>query len=305
MDTSPDCVVTMGAVRAGDSLKKTWPVVRLGYRVPRLRFDGVAHSVFDRACNVACGDSLLTLSATRSDGPTMLVIGAATEPEFRRIFDRGDAIRCRGGVIELRGATVDLRRATVWRAPARRRSLGVRDLNARLLVARARLAQVQDAQPSVIGTTTLTTELERACRTLDGADLVRCAGRLIGWGEGLTPAGDDYLVGLRAALGALAQGDARRIAFLRACDALLASAPSRTTPISAHYLRLAAVGDFNADLLAAVDALLCEHDIDEASRAIDAALAVGATSGADALAGIVSGFAAWAECPSPLHGGNA
>src|SRR5213596_3598639 len=75
------------------------------------------------------------------------------------------------------------------------------------------LAQIRRSQTSVIGNcaTPSTAEFEHACRALDVASAYRCIQRLIGWGEGLTPAGDDYLVGVRAALAALARGDDRRL----------------------------------------------------------------------------------------------
>jgi len=67
----------------------------------------------------------------------------------------------------------------------------------------------------------------------------------------------------------------------------------RTTPIAAHYLRLAAQGHFNADVRNLRDALLCEHDLGCVEGVLDAALAVGATSGADMVTGLLAGIAAW------------
>ena len=52
--------------------------------------------------------------------------------------------------------------------------------------------------------------LVEACRAFDGERAARHASSLIGWGEGLTPAGDDFLVGLIAGLDALVGGDGRR-----------------------------------------------------------------------------------------------
>ena len=42
--------------------------------------------------------------------------------------------------------------------------------------------------------------VEEACRKLDVAVARERIERFAGWGEGLTPAGDDYIVGLCAAL---------------------------------------------------------------------------------------------------------
>ena len=73
----------------------------------------------------------------------------------------------------------------------------------------------------------------------------------------------------------------------------LAAQRSRTTPIAAHCLDLAALGHFNADILRAIDAIHSEPVADAAERALDEIMAVGATSGADALTGILSAFDAW------------
>ncbi len=65
----------------------------------------------------------------------------------------------------------------------------------------------------------------------------------------------------------------------------------RTTPISAHYLRLALRGAFSERLTALLDTVAdgpergALHD-SRLDAAIDAVAAVGATSGADALAGV-------------------
>jgi hypothetical protein len=76
--------------------------------------------------------------------------------------------------------------------------------------------------------------LADACRALDRERATRHAERLIGWGEGLTPAGDDFLVGLIAGLDALASGDPRRRSFLEAVAATLVRDASRTTPIASQ-----------------------------------------------------------------------
>ena len=51
-------------------------VERIGYLVPAADFDGDVHSVFARACNIACGELLLTLVVPGlGDGPTTLRLG--------------------------------------------------------------------------------------------------------------------------------------------------------------------------------------------------------------------------------------
>jgi Protein of unknown function (DUF2877) len=277
-----------------------WPVTRLGYRVPRIEFDGVVHAVFARACYFECGDALLTLgAATLADGPTTLLLGREVVVDLRRAFRRGETVRCRGGRVRSAGMTLDLRHADIWRVPDPRPTLDAGALAARVKLARMRLAQARRTRSSVLDRSgeVAIDALIRACRDLDAAGAIERAARFVGWGEGLTPAGDDFLVGLCAVLNALAGSNAGRHAFVERVRATLAMQRSRTTPIAAHCLALAAQGHFNADVLNAIDAIRAEPDAHAAERTLDEVMGAGATSGADALTGILAGFAAW----SGLH----
>lgn len=275
---------------------RTWLVDRIGYRVPRERFDGIVHGVFARACYIDCGGPLLTVVAAGvADGPTMLVLGADATADLRTVFSPGDALRCRGGRVLGPSVVLELARAKTWRPPKPRSLLSRHDTVARVAMARARLVEVRPARTSVLNRSgdAAIAGVEHAVRRLDVANALARMERFVGWGEGLTPAGDDYLVGLFAALGALVHDDAARRTFLGRMRDFVTSQCARTTPISAHWLALATRGHFNADLLRALDALRAEPDAHAARDAFDTLIGVGATSGADALAGILSGFAAW------------
>ena len=135
--------------------------------------------------------------------------------------------------------------------------------------------------------------LATACRGLDVPAAHAQAQRLVGWGEGLTPAGDDCLVGMLAALHALAPGDLPREHFRNALAAHIAGSAQRATRIAAHYLRLAAAGPFTEPLLSLRDALLGQADEARVDAAVQRTLAVGATSGAGTVAGLLAGLTAW------------
>jgi len=69
--------------------------------------------------------------------------------------------------------------------------------------------------------------------------------------------------------------------------------PEAEDAIAAHYLRLAAAGHYTEPLIRLRTALLCEDDGNVVDAALQSALALGATSGADAVSGLVAGLLAW------------
>ena len=277
-------------------------VESIGYLVPATEFAGRVHSAFARACNLACNDTLLTLCAPGAgDGPTTLRLACGAPDDLRDLFDVGERIHCRQGRATTRRAQLRLADASVWRPADPGPPLPSSRIEAHLRNAHVRLAQRRGTHPSVIDAegAPLAAALRDACRALDGEQAARQVDRLIGWGEGLTPAGDDLLIGLLAGLDAQVRGDEARRRFHGWLAALLASRTERTTPIAAHYLRLAANGHYTEPLIRLRTALLCEDGDDVVDAALRSALDVGATSGADTVSGLLSGLLAWLPARAP------
>jgi hypothetical protein len=132
--------------------------------------------------------------------------------------------------------------------------------------------------------------LLQALHVGDRSGIRESAALLAGLGPGLTPAGDDYLVGLMAGLrvwpsplnnSGLSPDDA--------CQIFLEATEGRTTLLSRAFLHSAKVGLFGESW----HRLLAELAGGEAKgirRAARRILASGATSGADALAGFLSPY---------------
>lgn len=278
----------------------TLGVLSHGYLVPRHdNLAGRVHSVFEHACNLACeaphGIGLLTLcTSALPDAPTSLRLAPGADADLRALFRVGEPVSGGGDAWRVGTAQLDLRVARLWQPAACAVHLATDRLRANWRRAELHLAQPQHPQ-SVLhaAAAPVVAALTLACRDLDIGAAASHAARLIGWGEGLTPSGDDFLVGLLAALRALAHDETRRSAFWVALAAHIASQVQRTTPIAAHYLRLAAGGHFGEPLLRLRDALLTQADAWRVDAALQHALAVGATSGADMLAGFLAGLSAW------------
>jgi hypothetical protein len=103
---------------------------------------------------------------------------------------------------------------------------------------------------------------------------------LIGLGPGLTPSGDDFLMGALALLDALGQAEIHAAL----AQAVAAAAPALTSPLSACFLEAAAAGHVGERLHRIVASVLA-GDVD---AAVATARRIGHSSGWDMLAGIAT-----------------
>jgi hypothetical protein len=115
----------------------------------------------------------------------------------------------------------------------------------------------------------------------DRGQIQGAAAKLAGLGGGVTPAGDDFMLGAIHAL--WAAGEMDREPDLG--SAVVEAAGSRTNAVSLAWLRAAARGEAGNEWHALFDAILAGHPIDEVARVL---IRRGHTSGADALAGFVA-----------------
>jgi hypothetical protein len=110
----------------------------------------------------------------------------------------------------------------------------------------------------------------------------------LGCGRGLTPSGDDFVMGLLLTLNRWPRSGWNG-SLLAALNAqLIAAARQRTTTLSAALLACAARGEADERLIAALD-FICTGQGDEA-RQVAGLAGWGASSGLDALAGMAAGL---------------
>lgn len=127
-----------------------------------------------------------------------------------------------------------------------------------------------------------------ALRVGDRQGIAAGAAALAGLGPGLTPAGDDFLLGLMVGLRTWPQFLAGRgLSVEGACRTIYGAAAGRTNLLSMALLRSAReglLGEVWHELLAA----LRQGQACEVRRAADRVLGFGGTSGADALSGFLA-----------------
>ena len=245
---------------------------------------GRVHSVFERAVNVLGDDDrLLTFH-----GPGRLAAPfaiALSEPLPLAAFAPGAALEATSAGLEIGGVFLDLRLAEVVdTAMTPRTDPG------------PLASAVGESQGTACGSALSSPRaLDGRRHLLDGiarADARRFvdgARRLVGLGEGLTPAGDDFLVGALAILHAFLPGFVLGHPLI-AID-LGAAARAGTTLVARDFLLHALDGRFSQVVLALVAAA---SEL-EARRLLAELLTMGATSGADTAAGMRVALAALAR----------
>jgi hypothetical protein len=130
--------------------------------------------------------------------------------------------------------------------------------------------------------------------TADIPSALRRTSHLAGLGSGLTPAGDDFIMGALYAAWIIHPYD---IASILAQEISNNAAPL-TTSLSAAWLRAAGRGEVGILWHQFFDALVSAN-LTQIHQALDKILAVGETSGADALTGFIGTLESWREETEP------
>lgn len=236
-------------------------VARLG---PKTRLPGRRHSVFARAVNFQTADgALLTVQ-----GPGLLAAPFAIALTTWSPETAGEHLG-----FDLDGAClVDLAIR-----PALDRETAREVLASALATApRGAIAAGLESKRGRAARTALS----RAVPWRDADAFLDATRGLVGLGEGLTPAGDDYLVGALAILHRLAGG--WPVCAPSPARALAEQAQAGTTTVGAAFLAHAVAGEFSEPLRD----LVMASSADAARAAAGVLARMGATSGADTLAGM-------------------
>jgi len=258
----------VGVSRLGDSAARR---LAAGPRVI-----GRVHSVFERAVNLlGPDDRLLTL---HGPGPLAASFAVALDERLPwRELEPGVPVEREGRARLVLGAL----RFDCSSARVVDMSIGAGS-DASALAAVLAEAPRRPAAPALASSIAIEgrRRLAEGLRCGDAGRFADGARRLIGLGEGLTPAGDDLLVG------SLAVARRFRPDFLLENPgiglALANAAREGTTIVAREFLLEALEGRFSEIVIA----LLTAGDVARARAALDDLLELGATSGADTAAGV-------------------
>jgi hypothetical protein len=272
-------------------------------------FAGSVLSVFVRACNLVSdqGEIVALVSQRVGNGPLNIVL--EEDGFLSRSLEAGSPAEGDGRTIRVGEAlVVSLAGAEVWEPWLEWEALNAErpGLEANLAVLHDHLIAQAPAESLAYllaagaagGRSVESTYRKVAWRAIEGLlaalragdrqGIAARAASLAGLGPGLTPAGDDFLLGLMAGLRTWPQclaGSA--LSVEEACQAIYGAAAERTNLLSMALLQSAREGMFGEAwhiLLAA----LRQDKAAEVREAADRVLGFGGTSGADALCGFLA-----------------
>ena len=262
---------------------------------------GSVAAVFSRSCIVRLGsDSLVGLVLPELGNGPLNVVVQATRGAFDPLRP-GVRVVSGANLLTLGALRVSLSSATLWepspawnRLRSRRAAVTVYSRKLASMVKRLAppdsLAQLLGEPelangPSAAAHTVATAE--RAARALrdawardDAAGIQAASAQLAGLGVGLTPAGDDFLVGTMTWAWLVHP----RPEWL--CGLVLEAAAAKTTFLSAAFLEAASRGECSAAWHDFLEAAEAQHE-QRIEAAVRQVMTYGHTSGADALAGFL------------------
>jgi hypothetical protein len=290
--------------------------ISIGYAVPHTDFDATVHSVFRSAINLrpSSGGELLTLVAfSEADLPQGIRVDTPSDFSFE-IFNTGEQATCRENILRLNSLIVDLRDAQRWKCdlPALQADLGNPTVTAawKFVWQALNQRQIQSNAEIIAENLFHSDESMRGIQRIAGDairglvnatqchDLILATSSvhaLIGLGTGLTPGGDDLLVGYLAGLWCAVHDSSERRQFVSELGNAIIHHSQQTNDISRVYLYHASQGQVSSLLAKLADAICMGKNAGHLIDTAETAMRVGHTSGMDAVTGLLVGLTAWVD----------
>jgi hypothetical protein len=282
--------------------------ISLGYGVPCDDFTAVVHSVFAHALNLSLlsNRQIITLVVkSEPDLPQGIRLDTPEGFTFEGLAVSKCTV-CKNGIFYLEDdqLIVDLHTAKRWKCNLQVLSINFYDpieykswqcavnwINQKHGISQGGSLGFQYAVVCKIND--LSRELIKHTQQLNEISVEQTIEKIIGLGPGLTPAGDDYLVGYIAGLWSTAGMEIRHIQFLRYIGNAVERYSCWTNDISQTYLYHAVHGQVSSrltDLAGSISRGECDHRLYEV---IEASIRSGHISGLMATKGLLEGMMAW------------
>lgn len=286
--------------------------ISIGSSVPRGNFNATIQSVFDSSLNLRPEhqDALLTiLVSDHYDLPQGIRLTVKNVPLSSLTVEMPSA--CRNGILRFQDSplSITLRGAHIWNGrlsavidiqkPATERAWSItwKALNKQQKLKQTDLigSDLFKANAGSVLTRKLSQPVQRliaATEQLDSQAAADAVTEMIGLGPGVTPSGDDLLLGYLAGLWSTSAQEQQRLDFLSKFGQSLSALIKETNEISRTYLYYAIKREFSSSMLALVNAISDGEESKLLSTAKEA-MRVGHSSGLDSVTGLLIGMTAW------------
>jgi hypothetical protein len=247
--------------------------------------------VFDHACNLCNERREIVSIVTQEIGPGPFNIVIESDVRFAEELSLASPIFTSIEQLSLGAITIHIIDAELWDACPDWRALHAKRDSIRRQVSQVSEAVVQVSnRRGASQADTFSSSLAASIAAADIASCIHAAQKLAGLGQGLTPAGDDFLMGAVYAAWIIHRHE---VAECIAAEIAKVATPL-TTSLSAAWLRAAAKGEAGILWHKLFDALISGNETAIDTRTSNI-LSIGATSGIDALAGFINTFTAYTE----------
>lgn len=298
----------------------------IGEAVPAESFDAVVHSAFESAVNMRLSKEDRLISVLISDRYKLPQGIHITQKDIQfQTLEPGSLAACRGGTLRFDTfpLSIDLRGTPVWKcgvaglkmemdSPSSQQAWSTawdllnrrqRRTNCDIIADDVFRLQAGSILGQKISRPVL--QLVASSDAFDAGRSIQAAESMIGIGPGLTPSGDDILIGFLAGLWSLSGRHPKHHSFLRTFGEGILQIAQRTNEISRTYLYHAARGQFSSALSTLVENIGTGGDVEQATQD---AMRVGHSSGMDTVTGLLAGLAVWNQAtpayPVHLHEGK-
>ena len=286
------------------------------FRLSDSYFDGHVHSVFHSVVNLRLHtQDLLTVIANKSDlnSPRYIAIETLDDVDFTKLISHGQPLSCRGEVIRFSGSriSIDLRFAAKEKKSfvKSKKSFLEKKINTNWIIAwnflldikkKEGLALALDDKQSVdlfhrsliARTQKIIPQLLISIQTKNIGLAKNVGQKLLGLGPGLTPSGDDFLLGFIVGSRASVREEEHRV-FLNNFGHHLKNQKSNSVDISLDQLNSVISGRCSYPITDLCNSILNCDGKDKINYEFNKCLDLGHSSGMDSTFGLLCGMVAW------------
>ena len=271
-------------------MRRTFSASSFDTNLP-LRFEGEVHSIFSKAFNIRTEeDELISIvAAEKLNGPHRILLKLPEDDFISFGIKRGTkTVRTAQEIsIDNGNFLISLEKAKRWSSQVEiKKEISAGKIGDAIFYLKIFLAGEKKnriSQELEVRTQKLIKSIEEE----NSPKISKNVKRLIGFGEGLTPSGDDFLVGLVTSLHFLDNSESQHL--LQKIKRIINLEKERTTFLSGKFLEYACQGKFSETILSLMKTIFSE-DREEVEEATKRCLDFGATSGRDTILGVFEGL---------------